>query len=112
MTDMPALVTRRRPSAMPRTGSQLASIMLVLWRRAQDTADPSAPWTTTAMIRSATTISSATVAANLVQLVRRGLVERGRITQGDQAYCLTDAGAVACAAAFGSLPSTEPNAAA
>jgi DNA-binding MarR family transcriptional regulator len=111
MTDTPALVTRRRPSAMPRAGSQLASIMLVLWRRAQETADPTAPWTTTAMIRNATTIGSATVSANIVQLIKRGLVERGRLS-GEQAYCLTDAGAVACARAFAPLPSTEPDAAA
>jgi DNA-binding MarR family transcriptional regulator len=86
--------------------------MLVLWRRAQDTGDPTAPWTTTAMIREATTISSATVSANLVQLIKRGLVQRGRTAQNEQAYCLTDAGAIACAAVFAPLPSTEPDVAA
>jgi hypothetical protein len=112
MTDLetipePAAPVMGRPRKLiPDPFTKMGAVAQQLWRAAQDTDRPDAPFITCGELASILGAPVETTSANLTQLRHRGLVAqihkprasgRGTIAL----YGLTDAGAVACAAAFG-----------
>jgi hypothetical protein len=101
-----APVMGRPRQILPDPSTKMGAVAQQLWHAAQDTARPDAPFIACGELARILGAPVETTSANLTQLRHRGLVAqihkprasgRGTIAL----YGLTDAGAVACAAAFG-----------
>jgi hypothetical protein len=91
---------------LPDPSTKMGAVAQQLWHAAQDTARPDAPFISCGELAAVLNATTESTSANLAQLRHRGLVAqihkprasgRGTIAL----YGLTDAGAVACARAFG-----------
>lgn len=116
---MTAIILRTptgRVAKAPRPNTALGAVMLALWHAAQDTTRPLCPWMRLCEVVRATGATKGVTSANLTCLRRRGFVCRSAIELPEEGiisvFCLTDAGAMACAAVFAPPPSTEPDGAA
>ena len=110
MTDTAAAPTApvmgRPRQIVPHPSTKMGAVALRLWQRAQDTTRLDAPFITCGELARLLGATVETTSANLTQLRHRGLVAQIRKPRASgrgtiALYGLTDAGAVACAAAFG-----------